>query len=144
MPLIYLHCPVETFSDAAKNEMAKELTTLALQVERLPDTPFVRSTCWIYMHEYAASGVYHGGTPATSKIIILEVNVFKGGLNTKAKQSLIERFTVCIKKHSGMAPDARGLVYIIIRDVPETDWGVFGKTITLDDLHQPPADAKPI
>ena len=144
MPLIYLHCPVETFTDTAKNEMAKELTTLALQVERLPDTPFVRSTCWIYMHEYAASGVYHGGTPATSKVISLEVNVFKGGLDTVAKQLIIERFTACIKKNSEMAPDERGPVYIIIRDVPETNWGVFGKTITLDALHQPPADAKPI
>jgi phenylpyruvate tautomerase PptA (4-oxalocrotonate tautomerase family) len=144
MPLIYLHCPVETFSAAAKNKMAEELTTLALQVEGLPNTPFVRSTCWIYMHEYVAGSVYHGGAPAVSNVISLEVNVFKGGLATVAKQLLIERFTFCIKKHAMMVPHARAPVYIIIRDTPETDWGVFGKTIKLNDLHQPPIDAEPI
>jgi phenylpyruvate tautomerase PptA (4-oxalocrotonate tautomerase family) len=144
MPLIYLHCPAETFTAAAKNDMAAELTTLALQVEGLPDTPFVRSTCWIYLHEYAATNVYHGGKPSTTKVISLEVNVFERGLDSVAKLLLIERFTACIRNHAGMALDERAPVYILIRDVPETDWGVFGKTISLKDLHQPPIDAKPI
>jgi phenylpyruvate tautomerase PptA (4-oxalocrotonate tautomerase family) len=144
MPLIYLHCPEDTFSATARNEMAEELTSLALQVEGLPDTPFVRSTCWIYMHEYAAASVYHGGNPSTTKVISLEVNVFEGGLDNLARQLLIERFTACIRKHAGIVPNERTPVYIIIRDVPETNWGVFGKTIRLKDLHQPPVDAKPI
>jgi hypothetical protein len=42
MPKIYLNCPVETFTATAKTKLAQELTTLALEVEDLPNTPFVR------------------------------------------------------------------------------------------------------
>jgi phenylpyruvate tautomerase PptA (4-oxalocrotonate tautomerase family) len=123
--------------------MAEELTTLALQVERLPDTASVRSTCWLYMHEYPVASVYHGGVPSVSNVISLEVNVFEGGLDNMAKQLLIKHFTACIQKHAQIRPDGFAPVYIIIRDVPETNWGVFGTTITLKDLHQPPITNRP-
>jgi len=144
MPKIYLNCPVETFSPRAKNELAEELTTIALNVEGLPDTPFVRSTCWIYMNEYPAANVYHRGVSGGTKVISLEVNAFEGGLDIASKQLLIEKFTISIRKHAGLKPDELAPVYIVIRDVPQANWGVFGKTITLADLRNPPADAKAI
>ena len=48
MPLIYVNCPENTFSSAAKDALADELTTIALTTERLPDTPYGRSKVWIY------------------------------------------------------------------------------------------------
>lgn len=144
MPKIYLNCPVETFSAQAKNDLAEELTTTALKVEGLPDTPFVRSTVWIYINEYPGANVYHGGISVGTKVISLEVNVFEGGLNVASKQLLIEKFTTCIRKHVKLKPDEPTPVYIVIRDVPESNWGVFGKTITLADLRNPPVDAKAI
>ncbi|MBS7564746.1 tautomerase family protein [Mucilaginibacter sp. Bleaf8] len=144
MPLMYLHFPAETFSAAAKNELAAELTTLALRVEGLPDTPFVRSTCWIYIQEYAMANVYQGGSSTETKVISLEVNAFAGGLDVAAKQLLIENLTACIHKHAAVVPDAPAPVYIIIRDVPDTNWGVSGKTIKLQDMRLPSVDVKPM
>lgn len=143
MPLIYVSCPENTFS-AAKDALAEELTSLALAIEQLPDTPFVRSTVWIYLHEYPAATVYHGGKSAGTKVISLEVNAFKGGHTISSKKELIERFTGAIRQYAGVATAALVPVYIIFRDVPESDWGVFGATITLNDLHNPPADAPAI
>jgi phenylpyruvate tautomerase PptA (4-oxalocrotonate tautomerase family) len=80
MPLIYVSCPDATFSAAAKDALAEELTSLALAAERLAATPFVRSTVWIYFHEYPAATVYHGGKSAGTKVISLEVNAFQGGM----------------------------------------------------------------
>lgn len=144
MPKIYLNCPVETFTTMAKDDLAAELTTLALEVENLPNTPFVRSTVWIYINEYSAANVYHGGISEGTKVISLEVNAFEGGLDKQAKQLLIERFTTSVRKHAGLKPHELAPVYIVIRDVPESNWGVFGKTMTLEDLRNPPADAKAI
>ena len=144
MPKIYLNCPVETFTATAKDDLAAELTTLALEVENLPNTPFVRSTVWIYINEYPGANVYHGGMSVGTKVISLEVNAFEGGLDKQAKQMLIQKFTTSIRKHAGLKLDELAPVYIVIRDVPESNWGVFGKTITLTDLRNPPADAKPI
>jgi phenylpyruvate tautomerase PptA (4-oxalocrotonate tautomerase family) len=144
MPKIYLNCPVETFTATAKDDLAAELTTLALEVENLPNTPFVRSTVWIYINEYPAANVYHGGMSSGTRVISLEVNAFEGGLDKRSKQLLIERFTTSVRKHAGIKPGELVPVYIVIREVPELNWGVFGKTMTLADLRNPPADAKAI
>ena len=144
MPLIYFNCPEGTFNQKARTKMANELTEIALEVEKLPQTDFVRSTCWIYFHEYPKAAIYHGGSNKGANVISLEVNAFKGGLDKEQKQELITRFTNCIHKYNGLEKDAFSPVYIIFRDIEPRDWGVFGKTIQLADLHNPPADAKPI
>ena len=141
MPLIYVNCPENTFSAAAKDALAEELTSIALAVEGLPDTPFVRSTVWIYFREYPAATVYHGGKSAGTKVISLEVNAFQGGHDAASKQELIRRFTQAIGQHTGIPAADLVPVYILFRDVPAADWGVFGTTITLSDLHNPPAGA---
>jgi phenylpyruvate tautomerase PptA (4-oxalocrotonate tautomerase family) len=139
MPLIYVSCPDATFSAAAKDALAEELTSLALAAERLPATPFVRGTVWIYFHEYPAATVYHGGKSAGIKVISLEVNAFQGGHDVASKQVLIQQFTEVIRRQTGIAQGDLVPVYIIFLDVPESDWGVFGATITLHDLYNPPA-----
>ena len=46
--------------------------------------------------------------------------------------------------NAGIAEKDLAPVYIVLRDVSTIDWGVFGDTITLNDLRNPPADAKPV
>ena len=146
MPLIYINAPLNTFDDEQRDSLADELTTIALDSEHLPSTPFVRSTTWIYFNELPASQVYNGGKKGGTKIISLEVNAFEGGLEDRDKKVLIERFTQAIKKYSVHVGnnDYPTPVYIILRDVKDTNWGVFGERITLDALRNPPADAKPV
>ncbi len=142
MPLIHLNCPEGTFSAEAKDALAQDITREGLAAERLPDTPFVRSTAWIYMTEYPAGAVYHGGKPGGTKIISLEVNVAEGALDEKAKFALIASITAAVRKHAGLAPDALAPVYVIIREVQGSSWGFFGKPGSLDDLLHPPAGAE--
>ena len=144
MPLIYFNCPEKTFSAESKETMAKELTAIALEVEKLPDTDFVKSTCWIYFNEFPKHNIYHGGSNTGTNVISLEVNAFKGGLDKEQKKEFITKFTACIHKHANFNIDKPSPVYILFRNVETWDWGVFGSTIRLRDLHSPPAEAKPI
>ncbi|MBO1329337.1 tautomerase family protein [Acetobacter suratthaniensis] len=144
MPLIYINAPVGTFEPAKRDDLADTLTTIALDAESLPNTPFVRSTTWIYFRDYDDGTVYHGGKPSGRKVISIEVNAFQGGLDVMAKKKLISGFTGAIAKALGLKQADLVPVYIVLRDVPTIDWGVFGKTITLDDLRNPAADAAPI
>ena len=144
MPLIYLNTPEAIFTANARDALAEELTMIALESEQLPTTPYVKSTTWIYVKEYAPTHVYHGGKSGGTGVISLEVNAFEGGLDAQKKESLITRFTAAIKKHAGIADGALVPVYIILRDVSTLNWGVFGDTIQLDDLRNPPADAEPV
>ena len=143
MPLIYINAPKGTFTRAAQNALAEEITNDALHGEKLPTTPFVKSTTWIYVREYDEDMVYHGGKPGGTKVISLEINAFEGGLDASAKSTLMAQVTESIRKHAGITGDVVP-VYIIFRDVPDINWGVFGGPITLSALQNPDPDAKPI
>ena len=144
MPKVFINYPEGTFSDAALHALAEELTTTGRECERLPDTPYVQSNIWVYAREYAAERVYHGGKPGGTKVISLEVNVVEGALDIDARRELIARFTQLVGKHAGIPPQERIPVYIVIRDVPPQSWGMFGRSITLEGLKNPPADAIPV
>ena len=44
----------------------------------------------------------------------------------------------------GLPENERRPVYVLIRDVPDINWGFFGKTITLDDLMNASPDEEPV
>lgn len=144
MPKIFINYPKGTFSDEALDALAKDLTTTGRECEKLPDTPYILSNIWVYAREYATDKVYHGGKPCGTKVISLEANVVAGALDSESRKELIARFTELIGKHAGIPPHERVPVYIVIRDVPPESWGMFGKPITLEGLHNPPADAVPV
>ena len=74
----------------------------------------------------------------------MEVNVVEGALGAHLRKELIARLTKVVGKHVGIPPQERIPVYIVIRDVPPQSWGMFGEPITLESLHNPPVDAKPV
>jgi phenylpyruvate tautomerase PptA (4-oxalocrotonate tautomerase family) len=144
MPKIFINYPEGAFSERALAALAEEITTTGLECEKLPDTPYVRSNIWVYAKEYAAERVYHGGKSGGTKVITLEVNVVEGALDDDSRKKLIARFTNVVGKHAGIPPQERVPVYIVIRDVPPQNWGMFGKPITLESLRNPPVDAQPV
>jgi len=144
LPKIHLHYPEGAFNATTLNSLAEELTSIGLECERLPDTPFVRSTVWIYAREYASNRVFVGGAPGRTQVISIEVNVFEGGLSDAAKQVLIERFTAAVGKHTGLSSGERCPVYVLIRESSPSNWGIFGDRITLDQLRHPAVDALPV
>lgn len=144
MPLIYINYPEGTFPEGAIDALADDITTAGLECEELPNTPFVRSTTWIYATEFPAGRVYHGGKPGGTKVISFEVNVVDGGLDAEAKKKLIASITDSVRKHADIPADERVPAYVLIRDVPAQDWGLFGVPVVLDDLRNPPDDAKPV
>jgi phenylpyruvate tautomerase PptA (4-oxalocrotonate tautomerase family) len=144
MPLIYVNAPEGTFSDEARDALAEDLTVAALESEKLPMTPFDKSTTWIYFHDVAPDRIYHGGKPGGTKMISLEINCFRGGLDDRAKLSLYKRFTEAIRQHAGISADARVPVYIVLREVDPANWGVFGGTTTIEELRTPHPNERPI
>lgn len=140
MPLIHIYCPKSTFETPAKNAMLEELTTIALKIEGLPDNDFVRSTAWTYIHEIEVANCFKAGKPYNANGVLVEVNVFKGGLDFDRKGLLIDKFTQIIKgKISTKVP-----IYVLIRENETQDWGILGKRITMDNLFNPQPDALPL
>jgi len=144
MPKIYINYPQGAFPGNAMDLLADEITTHAPGFEKLPDTPYVRSNIWIYANEYPAEKVYHGGKPGGTKVVSLEINAIEGGLDADAKAHLIAFLTQAVGKHTGIPAGERIPVFVLIRDVPAENFGMFGKSVSLHALRNPPIDAKPV
>lgn len=144
MPLIHVHSPARTFSDAARDALAEELTVIARESEELPLYPFDNSTTWIYFHEPPPGHVYHGGQPGGTRVVSLEINTFKEGLDEAAKRSLYARFTEAVRRHVGIAPEAHAPVYIVLREIDPVNWGVFGGTTSIEELRVAHPEESPI
>jgi phenylpyruvate tautomerase PptA (4-oxalocrotonate tautomerase family) len=139
MPKIIIHSPAGTFDAQARKDLAGEITHFALECEDLPKSPFVKSTVWIYFNEYAPDCVFMGESPAYKRIITVQFYVIEGGLGEAEKEILIRGITEILGNHTrtgGPVP-----AYIVIRDVPESNWGIFGKTANLAALRASAADA---
>ena len=144
MPKIYMHYPSGAFSYAALPLLAEELTTAGLECEHLPNTPFVRSTVWIYMNEYQQDRVFVAGQPSQTPVISLEVNVFEGGLNDDAKGQVVKRFTALVAKHLGLADGQRCPAYVLIRNQKPQTGACLETGSPWSHFAIPPADAVPV
>lgn len=142
MPKMIIHSPEGTFDAPARQRAAAELSTLGLACEELPASPFVKSTVWIYFSEYAPDAVFMGDRPASRGIVTLQLYAIEGGLNDDGKRRLIEGATDIIGRHSGAKAPVPA--YVVIHEIEESDWGIFGKTADLAALRASAADAPSI
>lgn len=142
MPKMIIHAPEGTFPLQTRGTLASELTDLGLACEAIPDTAFVRSTVWIYFSDYRPGHVFMGGEPATAKVISLIVYVLKGGLDADGRRRLIRGATDLLGRHAGLT--GRIPAYVVIREVAESDWGIFGTQGDLAALRSVPLDTPPI
>jgi phenylpyruvate tautomerase PptA (4-oxalocrotonate tautomerase family) len=65
--------------------------------------------------------------------------VIQGGLDDTAKRKLISGATEILGRHSGA--QGRIPVYVVIHEMPEINWGIFGETANLAALRASPTDA---
>jgi phenylpyruvate tautomerase PptA (4-oxalocrotonate tautomerase family) len=144
MPLIYVNYPTGTFAQEALDGLAEQMTNDVIELEKLARTPYVKSTTWVYCREYPRMHVYHGGKTEGTNVISFEINVIEHGFEAATKKELIKRVTEAVAKYAGLKDGQLRPVYVLIRDVPETNWGLFGDPVNLHALKNRPADAKPI
>ena len=139
MPKLIIHSPAGTFDTADRRRVAEALMTLGLDCERLPHSPMVRSTVWTYFAEYQTDAVFMGDQPARLPVVTLQVYALAGGLDSAGKRTLIEGATEILNRRkdgSAVAP-----VYVVIHEVSEENWGIFGKQADLAALLASPPDA---
>ena len=139
MPKMIVHAPAGAFDASARQHIAAALTELGITCEALPMSPFVKSTVWTYFNTYTADAVFMGGQPATMTIVSLQVYVIAGGLDEDAKRRLIEGATAILGRHLGGG--TRVPVYVVIHEIAESNWGLFGATADLEALRASAIDA---
>jgi phenylpyruvate tautomerase PptA (4-oxalocrotonate tautomerase family) len=134
MPLIDLTYPAGTFSPEARTALVDELTTVLLRAERAPDTEFFRSIAWVHVHELPDGTVYAAGRPVSEPTFRVQVTIPEGALSDRRKQELVSEATRVVREAAGLG-EAEGLrVWVLIREVPDGNWGAGGQIVRFADL----------
>ena len=145
MPLMFLNYPAGIFTNEALAGLVEQLTHDGQELEKLKVTPFVRSTACVFCQEYAPDHVFHAGQPGGSPFISVLINVIRGGFAARTKAQLIQRVTDAVAKFGNLPEGGPRCVYVVIREVEESNFGFDGVPIDLEDLRDPPhPDAKPL
>ena len=143
MPLIKFHFPEGTFTPQALDSLAAQVSKDGGDLEKLANDPFVRSTTWVYAHEYDPAKVYHGGKPGGTKVITVELTALQGGFDAGTKAELIQRVTEAVATAAGLTTDILP-IYVLLHEVPPQGWGFSGKPLSFEQLQKPPIGAKPL
>jgi phenylpyruvate tautomerase PptA (4-oxalocrotonate tautomerase family) len=133
MPKLFVDSRQGTFTAEARVRVAAALTNLGIACERLADTAKVRAGVWVFFTEHASDSIFSGGQVAPSSLIRLVVYALEGGLDAGSKQRLIADATAILDQHAE-SNDDQVTVYVVIREVPEVNWGMYGKQVSLAAL----------
>ena len=133
MPKLFIDSRQGTFTAKARLTVAAALTDLGIACERLADSPKVRAGVWVFFTEHEPDTMFSGGQVAPNPLIRLLVFALEGGLDDESKQKLIADATAILCEHAESTGDPV-TVYVVIREVPEVNWGMFGKQVSLAAL----------
>jgi len=133
---MFIHAPSGVFTTEARARVAAELTDLGMACERLADTPAIRSGVWVFFADHAPDAVFIGGGVAPHPVIALLVNAIKGGLDDPARKRLIEEGTAILGKHAAIGA-GKVPAYVAIQEIPEINWGMYGKQVDLAAMRAP-------
>jgi phenylpyruvate tautomerase PptA (4-oxalocrotonate tautomerase family) len=129
--------------DAAKQQLAGELSTIALELEAAPfadfsDDPAMQALSWCFVNEQE---VFVGGRPHPKPIYRVTVTIPEGApgvfgpLAERGREKLVKRVTAAVLAAEGsensMVEAHR--VWVHLREMTNGHWGGFGEVFTLQD-----------
>ncbi len=136
MPLMDLTYPAGALSADTLDGLSEELTTVLLRAERAPDTDFFRTITWLHVHELPRSSVRAAGRPVPEPVFRLDVTVPDGALSDRRKQELVVEATRVISAAAGLGEADAPRIWVLIREVPDGNWGAAGQVIRFEQLRQ--------
>jgi phenylpyruvate tautomerase PptA (4-oxalocrotonate tautomerase family) len=131
MPKMFVHTRHGTFTPEARARVASALTDLGMVCERLPDTAQIRAGVWVFFTEHAPDAIFRGGEIAPSPPMSLIVFALEGGLDGASKKRLIAEATAILGKYAAGMSGEQVPAYVAIREVPEENWGMYGRQVSL-------------
>jgi phenylpyruvate tautomerase PptA (4-oxalocrotonate tautomerase family) len=142
MPMVELTTTKGALNDAAKQRLAGELSTIALELEAAPldfgDAAHMQALAWCFVNEQE---VFVGGESHPKPIYRVTVTIPEGApgvfgpLAERGRDKLVERVTAAVLAAEGsentMVEAHR--VWVHLRQIANGHWAGFGEVFTLAD-----------
>jgi phenylpyruvate tautomerase PptA (4-oxalocrotonate tautomerase family) len=135
MPRLDLTITAGALQEDSKPELLRDLGATMLRWEGAPDTEFFRSITWTHLHELPAEAIQTPDGIAEPHAIV-DVMVPEGALSERRKAGLVEDATKLILDATGWGAQAGVRVWVMIRDVPDGNWGAAGQVVQFAQLRE--------
>ena len=144
MPMVELTTTPGALDDDAKQRLAGELATLALEIEAAPfadfgGDPHMQALSWCFVNE---QDVFVGGQRHAKPIYRVTVTIPEGApgvfgpLAERGREKLVKRATAAVLAAEGSEEtmvDAHR-VWVHLRQIANGHWGAFGEVVTVTEL----------
>jgi phenylpyruvate tautomerase PptA (4-oxalocrotonate tautomerase family) len=144
MPMVELTTTRGALSDEAKERLAGQLSTIALELEAAPfadfgGDPHMQALSWCFVNEQE---VFLGGKPHAKPIYRVIVTIPEGApgvfgpLARRNREMLVRRVTSAVLAAEG-TPETMveaHRVWVQLRHITNGHWGAFGEVVTLPEL----------
>jgi phenylpyruvate tautomerase PptA (4-oxalocrotonate tautomerase family) len=142
MPMVELTTTKGALDDAAKQRLAGELSTIALELEAAPldfgDAAHMQALAWCFVNEQE---VFVGGESHPKPIYRVTVTIPEGApgvfgpLAERGRDKLVERVTAAVLAAEGSENNMveAHRVWVHLRQIANGHWAGFGEVFTLAD-----------
>jgi phenylpyruvate tautomerase PptA (4-oxalocrotonate tautomerase family) len=137
VPLIDLTMPAGALDAETRAGLVDRLGETLLRWEGAPLTEFFKSIMWVHVHELPADAVNAAGRPVAEPHFRIDVTVPEGALSQRRKEGAVKELTEAVTEAAGIDPgDALRRVWILVREVPEGNWGAGGEVVRFAQLRE--------
>jgi phenylpyruvate tautomerase PptA (4-oxalocrotonate tautomerase family) len=129
MPMIDVYAQVGTF--AAKRQLAIDLATALMTIERVPDIPMFRKNTAAFVHEVPADAL--ANVDGDTTYVRVQVLTNAGALDRDKQLAVVSQLTQIIAQAAG-DPAIAARTWVLLTEAPNGGWGLKGHANTNEEL----------
>ncbi len=129
MPMIDVYATVGTFAD--NHELAKDLATALMEIEKVPAIPMFRHNTAGFVHEVPEGAL--SNVDGESNYVRVQVLTNAGALDREQQLAVVSRFTDIIATAAG-DPALTERTWVLLTEAVPGGWGLSGHANTNDEL----------
>ena len=131
MPMIDVYAAAGTFAD--EHQLAVELTSTLMKIERVPDIPMFRKNTAAFVHQLPAQSL--ANVDGDSTYVRVQVLTNAGALDRDKQLAVVSQLTAIVAGAAG-DPSLTDRTWVLLTEAPDGGWGLAGHANTNAELVQ--------
>jgi len=129
MPMIDVYAAQGTFPD--KHQLAVDLASTLMRIERVPDLPMFRQNTAAFVHEIPADSL--SNVDGDSHHVRVQVLTNAGALDRDKQLAVVRQLTDLVAAAAG-DPSLAERTWVLLTEAPDGGWGLEGHANTNAEL----------
>jgi phenylpyruvate tautomerase PptA (4-oxalocrotonate tautomerase family) len=129
MPMIDVYATTGTFADT--RQLATDLATAVMTIEKVPDIPMFRQNTAAFVHELQEGSL--SNVDGDSNYVRIQVLTNAGALDRDKQLAVVERLTA-IAADAADDPTLVSRTWVLLTEAPDGGWGLSGHANTNEEL----------